>query len=66
LPDRNGMTALHMVCLLNYVDMVKLLVQSGADVNAKNAVGATPLKISALAQHQEILEFLLSNGAQDE
>lgn len=38
-----GDTALHIAAAQNYGDVVKLLVERGADLNARNARGLTPL-----------------------
>jgi ankyrin repeat protein len=38
-----GNTALHFAVLRNDVDMVKTLLDLGADKNIKNSIGKTPL-----------------------
>jgi ankyrin repeat protein len=38
-----GETALHIASAQGYADVVKLLVEQGADLNARNAKGLTPL-----------------------
>ena len=42
-PRWNGMTALHGAVLSNQPSLVQFLVDHGADVNAKNTLGWTPL-----------------------
>lgn len=44
-------------------DMVKFLIEAGADVNAKSHYGATPLSLAAEKGHLEITKVLLSHGA---
>lgn len=43
--------------------MVRWLLDSGADVNSKNAGGVTPLKYAMQGKHSEIVEILVSSGA---
>lgn len=40
---RDGRSALHFACASSNVDVVKRLLQAGADVNAQSADGATPI-----------------------
>ena len=44
------------------VECVKLLVQAGADVYARNNMGRCPLLLAALAGNYTIVEFLLLKG----
>ena len=44
-------------------DVVKLLVEAGADVNAQDNEGCTALMRAAYSGHRELIEYLLSNGA---
>ena len=41
LPDANGTTALHNACGLSHVEIVRWLVEHGANLNAKTARGAS-------------------------
>ena len=43
--------------------VAQVLVDAGADVNSKDALGQTPLHIAALTGHSEASRFLLANGA---
>ena len=45
------MTALHEAALEGHVDVVKVLIQNGADVNAVDAVKKTALHIAAEEGH---------------
>ena len=42
---------------------IKQLIADGADVNAKNRDGTTPLQTAAIRGHKEFLELLIANGA---
>ncbi|KAJ3106168.1 hypothetical protein HDU96_008306 [Phlyctochytrium bullatum] len=44
--SRNGRTGLHLACSKNLVDVVKLLVQFGADHNKTDRFGKLPLQLS--------------------
>ena len=45
------------------IEAVKELLAAGADVNAGNSFGSTPLHAAALNGHKEIVELLTANGA---
>lgn len=49
----------------NYVDLIKLLVESGADVNLEFGSGYTyyPLTLAVNIRNIEVIRFLLDNGA---
>ncbi|XP_042891456.1 uncharacterized protein LOC122265984 [Penaeus japonicus] len=44
--------------------IARLLLQSGANVNARDVVGNTPLHAAAQAGHNRVVKLLLANGAQ--
>jgi len=46
-----------------HMDTVKALVDRGADVNAADATGWTPLHAAAYGGHPEIIRYLLDQGA---
>jgi len=45
-------TALHLAALLGHCGIVKVLIENGADVNAVNADGVTPLAMNELYEQQ--------------
>jgi ankyrin repeat protein len=46
-------------------EVVELLLESGADVNAKSNIGWTALMLAAFNGHKEIVEILKSYGARE-
>ena len=49
-----------------YADTVELLITMGADVNAKDKGGDTPLKIATRGGHTRIQEMLRAAGASED
>jgi ankyrin repeat protein len=69
--DVDGFTALHHVCNGTEnpemaVDAAKLLVESGANIDSLYAQNLTSLHFSVLRSNFELVEYLLSLGAQTE
>ena len=58
--DQYGFTALHGVAGQDEPELAELLIESGAEVSAKNEDGMTPLHI---AQYASIIEVLVRHGA---
>ncbi len=61
-------TPLHWATVNGHKEVAELLIAKGADVNAKDAVGNTPLYNTILFNaivevHKEIAELLIQNGA---
>lgn len=52
-------TALHMACFAGDFDTVKFLVEQGADLNAKNVDGLTPLQVACNKSEMEIVRFMI-------
>lgn len=61
--DANGFTPLHHACKKGARDIVKLLVENNADVNAASNTSITPLHFAASTGNQEIIACLLDAGA---
>jgi hypothetical protein len=59
-----GATALHMACREKNFEIVKILVENEADINATDNEGWTPLMRGALAGDKDIVDLLLVKGAQ--
>ena len=67
--DKYRFTVLHDVVAEHSLEMVELLISSGADVNAQNDEGIAPLHLAgydyivlALLKHGAILELETNNG----
>lgn len=58
-----GMTALHYAAQFGHVEVAKVLVSAGADINAHDEKGATPLHLAAGFNQPAGLRWLLEHGA---
>jgi ankyrin repeat protein len=64
LRDTHGQTLLHRACLEHKpTERLKLLIDAGADIDARNEIGQTPLHLAARAHNHDALRVLLSEGA---
>ena len=55
--------SVHVAAAVGNIEAVKKHLAAGADVNAKNEDGGTPLLRAAWGGHKEIAELLIANGA---
>ncbi len=63
-PQGDGTTALHWAAYRDDVEMARLLLEAGADVEAKTRLGGmTPLFMAAKIGNAEIVELLVEAGA---
>ncbi|KAG1095040.1 hypothetical protein G6F42_018628 [Rhizopus arrhizus] len=58
--DQFGYTAMHAAVSYNQIEMVKLLIEKGANVNIEDFEKDTPLYV---AENVEMAQLLLDNGA---
>lgn len=58
-----GQTALHQSCMSGNLDIVKLLVTCGADVQLANRDGWSALHIAAWKGHRDIALYLINANA---
>ena len=64
LAQGDGMTALHWAAYQDNLEMARILIQAGANLNAANRLKAlTPLLIAAQAGDAAMLDLLLKSGA---
>ena len=61
--NASGSTPLSETALRGNIEIVKLLLERGANVSATNQDGNTPLHVAAFMCHTEIVELLLEQGA---
>ena len=62
--NQMGQTALHVAAIWGAMKVGQLLVERGANVNARNQMsGATPLMMAAQRGRVEFARFLIDNGA---
>lgn len=56
-------SALHIAIIKRSMKIAQLLVEEGANVNARNKTKSTPLHVAAMYGHDDIVMYLLSKGA---
>eukprot|EP01104_Vermistella_antarctica_P014683 TRINITY_DN4674_c0_g1_i1.p1 TRINITY_DN4674_c0_g1~~TRINITY_DN4674_c0_g1_i1.p1 ORF type:complete len:121 (-),score=41.23 TRINITY_DN4674_c0_g1_i1:244-606(-) len=61
--DINKQTPLHWAADYGQLEVMTYLVSKGANVNAKNNFGITPLLAATYESHTSCVKFLLSKGA---
>ena len=60
---QSGFTPLHIACHYGHWEVAKLLLEEGADVEAKTKTGYMPLHQAAQQGHEHIIELLLAHNA---
>ncbi len=63
IDEKNGPyddTALNRACVIGSLEIVKILVNAGADINAVNKQGKSPLDFAVEKNHQSIVDYLKS------
>lgn len=58
--NEDGLTALHQCCIDDSEEMMRLLVQHNADVNAQDSEKWTPLHAAATCGHLHLAKFLIA------
>lgn len=61
--DETGSTALHHAAAQGHVEIARLLLESGASIDARNAEGLTPLEMARRMEKGASVLFLESRGA---
>ncbi|KAI9765188.1 MAG: hypothetical protein M1840_007781 [Geoglossum simile] len=62
-PDKSGDTPLHCAAYAGHDSVVRILVEQGADKEARGNGGATPLYEAASRGHVNVVRYLLETGA---
>ena len=65
LKGEYGLTALVNASANGHFEIVKYLLQNGADVNATCKYKETTLKVASKKGHLEIVKYLVENGADE-
>ncbi|XP_015833003.1 protein phosphatase 1 regulatory subunit 12B isoform X2 [Tribolium castaneum] len=60
---KNGATALHVAAAKGYTDVMKILLQCGADIDAQDIDGWSPLHAAAHWGHKDACQILAENLA---
>jgi len=63
--EKSGFTALMYASTFGYIDIVRKLLQAGADVHEKGPKGTTAISAAAEGDHTEIVHLLKSAGAKE-
>ena len=64
MTDNWNTTALHYVVRWNHLELAKLLISSGAEVNVRDKNDNTPLHYVDKTDSIEVVEFLIQSGAE--
>lgn len=60
--DLDGDTPLHFACRNGHVNVIKMLLERGADKNAQNGLRETPLSLAVVYRRKEVVKLLLEVG----
>lgn len=58
-----GATALWLACAMGSMQLVKLLIKHGANINHSTYDESTPMRVSCYNNRVDIIRYLLSHGA---
>ena len=61
-PSEGGYTALHAAAENNHIDVIRVLLENGANFNAKVVTGMTPLEMAKAAECEEAVKLLEEFG----
>ena len=61
--DGKGSIPMTLTVELDRVEILKLLIEHGADINRVDAVGATPIAIAVFKGNFGLMNYLKENGA---
>ncbi|MCP4570842.1 MAG: hypothetical protein GY838_00675 [bacterium] len=58
-----GFTPLHLCVYLGQLDLAPLLVEAGADLDARNPMGLSPLDLAVFVGNDQAVSFFVAQGA---
>ena len=58
-------TMLHIASMIGNTEVAEYLLKNGADVNAKDVEGGTPLLRAKANEHSDIVDLLIAHGAEE-
>ncbi|XP_039505808.1 ankyrin repeat and death domain-containing protein 1B isoform X2 [Pimephales promelas] len=61
LQDKHGLTAIHLAAWFGSLEILKLLVQSGADQSVENTEGLNMMHCAAMNNHTDIVEYIVDD-----
>lgn len=61
--DERQNTALHWACANRFIDVVKLLIARGINVNLKNKIGWTAIRMAIVNRDKDMMSLLIKSGA---
>ncbi|XP_041471850.1 uncharacterized protein LOC121421254 [Lytechinus variegatus] len=64
MADNKGITPLHSASFNGHLDVVKYLIDQGAQANTANNAGVTPLHNASFNGHFDVVKYLIDQGAQ--
>ncbi|CAI5506472.1 unnamed protein product [Closterium sp. Naga37s-1] len=62
-PERSGWTAVHLAAFYEHPEVVQVLLAAGADTDARNSTGNTPLQFACIEGNLDVARILLDAGA---
>ena len=62
-PGESDRTFLHHCCAYGYDDLARIAIEKGADVNAQEQNGFSPLHVAVKMDNFALADYLLRNGA---
>lgn len=65
IKDKNGETPLHKAIKGGFIELIRLLISMGANINAKANDGTTPLRLARKLDKKDITDFLQRHGAKE-
>ena len=58
-PDKEGLTPLHLTCILGHTNLVRLFLRSGCNANARDKKQLTPLVYAMMKRHISVAQLLI-------